>query len=170
MLDNIMKFTYFKASINKYTFKVPKIKEWVEDHCRGKHILNLFAGPTRLHGCIEYSNDIDETIPSSSHMDALDYVNLMINNDVKFDIILLDPPYSYRKSMEFYNGHKNSRFKQILDLLPSILKEDGKIITFGYHASQMGKSREFKLDELLIVDHSGAIHTTLSCVESRINQ
>jgi hypothetical protein len=163
------KFTYFKASINCYTFKVPKIRAWVEAQCKGGHVLNLFAGPTRLDGCNEIDNDVDTSMDTLFHMDALDLLKHLISTKCeKFDVVLLDPPYSYRKSMEFYNGHLNSKFKQVLDLVPEILAPNGKVICFGYHASQMGKTRGFYVDEILNVDHSGAMHTTIACVEKRI--
>lgn len=172
MSENIPKFSYFKAPINCYTFKVPKIKAWVESQCKGLYVLNLFCGPTKLEGCIEIRNDGNLKIDAEYHMDALDLLRFLVTNKdsirKKFDVVLCDPPYSYRKSMEYYEGHRNSRFKQCLDLIPEILAPDGKVICFGYHASQMGKSRGFYVDEILVVDHSGAMHSTLACVEKRI--
>jgi 23S rRNA G2069 N7-methylase RlmK/C1962 C5-methylase RlmI len=43
-------------------------------------------------------------------IDALDCSKQLMERGELFDVILLDPPYSYRKSMELYSGHKNSRF------------------------------------------------------------
>lgn len=164
-----IKFTRLCQPLNKFTFKAPKVKKWVEEHCNEKYVLNLFAGPTRLNGCIEeITNDLDVTIPAIYHKDALDLVKLLVSLHDCYDVIVLDPPYSYRKSMELYNGHLNSRFKLILDEIPKILTGDGIVITFGYHASVMSKCRGFKVNEILLIDHSGAQHTTIACVESRI--
>ena len=52
-------FTYLRQPLNRYTFKAPKTRAWVEEQCKGKCVLNLFAGPTRLNGCMEVANDID---------------------------------------------------------------------------------------------------------------
>jgi 23S rRNA G2069 N7-methylase RlmK/C1962 C5-methylase RlmI len=110
-------FTYLRQPLNRYTFKAPKTMAWVEEHCKGKYVLNLFAGPTRLNGCIEVANDIDPNVPNTLfRMDALDCSKYFRERGELFDVILLDPPYSYRKSMELCNGHKNSRFKQLLDV------------------------------------------------------
>ena len=165
-----IKFTYMKVPLRRYTFEVPKIKEWVEEQCRGKLVLNLFAGLTRLSGCNEITNDLNENFNTMHSSDALDLVRtwISVNTNYKVDVMLIDPPYSYRKSMEMYNGHKASRFKQLLDEIPKILQPDGKVIVFGYHASNMGKIRGFKLQELLILDHSGSQHSTLATVEVRI--
>lgn len=161
-----------KQPLNKYTFKAPKIHKWVQDHCRDKGVLNLFAGPTFIGECREIRNDMDNSIPALYHMDALDLVRQEIKENLaeyeKYDVIIIDPPYSYRKSMELYNGHRNSRFKLLLDELPKILRKDGKVVIFGYCASYMGRSRGFKIDEILVIDHSGAQHATLAVVESRI--
>ena len=165
-----MKLTYLKTPLNKYTFKSVKIREWLNIHCKGKVVLNLFCGITFIKSCTEIRNDIDNNIPALYHKDALDLVRLGSKELGKFDVVLIDPPYSYRKSMELYNGHKNSRFKQLLDEIPKILKQDGKVIIFGYCASYMGKIRGFKIDEILVIDHSGAQHATLAVVESRMNE
>ena len=167
--NNII-FSYMKQPLNKYTFKAPQVKKWIEEHCKDKLVLNLFAGPTRLLGCTEITNDLDESFGTMHNSDALDLVIRWIRTNPKYevDVIILDPPYSYRKSMELYNGHRNSRFKRLLDIIPIILKPYGKVITFGYHASVMGKNRGFRVKEILIVYHSGAQHSTLATVEERI--
>jgi hypothetical protein len=69
--------------------------------------------------------------------------------------------------MEYYNGHWASRFKCVLDAAAKLLAPDGKVICFGYHASQMGESRGFFVQEIVLFDHSGAMHTTIACVEMR---
>ena len=162
-------FTYLRQPLNRYTFKAPKTRAWVEEHCKGKCVLNLFAGPTRLNGCIEIANDIDPNVPSTLFsMDALDCAKRLIELGELYDVILLDPPYSYRKSMELYNGHKNSRFKQLLDVLPDILTPLGWVITFGYHSRVMGASRGFRIREICLISHGGAQHDTIASVEERI--
>jgi hypothetical protein len=68
--------------------------------------------------------------------------------------------------MEMYRGHYTSRFKLIADEIPQILKEDGKVISFGYHTTFMGKKRGFQLDKLCVFAHSGAQHATIGIIES----
>ncbi len=162
-------FTFLRQPLNRYTFKAPKTKAWVEEQCKGKYVLNLFAGPTRLNGCIEVANDMDPNVPSTLFsMDALDCAKRLKEKGELFDVILLDPPYSYRKSMELYNGHKNSHFKQLLDVLPGILTPSGWVITFGYHSRVMGTNRGFSLREICLISHGGAQHDTIATVEERI--
>lgn len=170
-----MQFTYLKQPLNKYTFKAPKTKEWVENHCFGDNILNLFAGETQLTMLPHQKEtrvDADSTLKHLDYCsDALDFVKIAKEKGMKWDTILLDPPYAYRKSMECYKGNViASRFKQLLDLIPNILTEEGRVITFGYHSVAMSKKRGFKIRELCLISHGGAQHDTIVTIEERINQ
>jgi hypothetical protein len=161
-----MKFTYLKQPLNKYTFKSPKIKEWVESRCKG-NVLNLFAGKIKLK-VKEIRNDIDKTMIAHSYKDAYNFVKEWIG--IKFDTILLDPPYAYRKAMELYNGNYTSKFNLIKEELPRILNANGIIIVFGYHSVFMGKKRGFETKEICLINHGGAQHDTIAIVEGRINE
>ena len=152
-----------RTNLRRYTFESPKIKEWVESRSHGK-VLNLFAGKVLLN-LDELRNDIDPEMKVDYNMDALEFVKIW--DTFEFDTIILDPPYSYRKSMEMYNGHLNSKFKLIADEIPRILKKDGVVISFGYHSTFMGKVRDFKLKELCVFAHGGAQHCTIGIVEGR---
>ena len=164
------KFTYLQQPLNRITFKAPKTKAWVEGQCQGKKILNLFAGPTRLKGCEEITNDINPALPADYHLDALDCIGLLASQKLLVDVVLLDGPYSYRKSMEKYNGYgiKNSRFKRVLDVISLILVPDGWVITFGYQGNVMSKKRGFAIREICLISHGGAQHDTIATVEERI--
>jgi len=163
-------YTYIRQPLRRYTFESNGIKVWVQWHCCGKKVLNLFAGPTRLDNCNEVTNDLDALLKTTYHMDALDCVKMLAKEGETFDVVLLDPPYSYRKSMEMYHGNQNSRFKQILDVIPKILTAKGKVITFGYHSRVLSGKRGFYTRELCIISHGGAQHDTLVAVEERINE
>lgn len=154
-------FDYIKCPLNKYTFKVKPIREWVEAECIGK-TLNLFAGYTKLN-IDEVRNDLDPEALADYRMDALELVRTWSGE--KFNTILLDPPYAYRKSMEMYKGIICSPFKQLKDEIPRILCDGGKIITFGYHSNTMGKGRGFDVYKIALFSHGGAIHDTIASVE-----
>jgi DNA-binding PadR family transcriptional regulator len=61
-------------------------------------------------------------------MDALDCVKYLRAKGKKFDVVVLDPPYSYRKSMELYKGHRTSSG---YDLLTYIHDKYGFILSSG---------------------------------------
>ena len=150
------------TNLRRYTFESPKIKEWVENNAYGS-VLNLFAGETLLD-LNETRVDIDQYMISHYCRDALDFVGKW--NGTNFDTIILDPPYSYRKAMEMYKGNYSSRFKRIADKIPEILKPGGRVISFGYHSTFMGKKRGFSLKKLCVFAHGGAQHCTIGIIEA----
>lgn len=158
-----MKFTYMKTPLYRYTFKNKKIRKWVEEHVEGR-VLNLFAGKYRLQ-CDEVRNDVRVDMPADYHMDALDFVKRF--DGPKFNTILLDPPYAYRKSMEMYDGAVSSPFQAIKNNLERIIKPHGLVITFGYHSNVMGKNRGYVQEHILLMSHGGAIHDTIAVIERK---
>jgi hypothetical protein len=158
-------FTYLKVPLHKMTFSARPIREWVIAHCQDP-TLNLFAGQTLLEGVDETRNDIRLEMPGDYHVDALQFVVTCAGR--LFRTVILDPPYSYRKSMELYGSAISSPFNAIKDQLPHIMTPDGKVITFGYHSVSMGRQRGFVQQEILLMSHGGAIHDTIAVVERRI--
>lgn len=155
------------TNLRRYTFENKKMKKWVEDNSHGK-VLNLFAGKTLLD-LDEIRNDIDPNADTNYNYDALEFV---INwkeakPNKKFNTVILDPPYSYRKAMEMYEGRYTSKFKQIADILPKIVTRKASIISFGYHSSFLGKKRGYDLHKMCIFAHGGAQHCTIAIVEKK---
>ena len=154
-------FEHIRCPLHRYTFSVAPIRHWVEDTCEGR-VLNLFAGHTTLN-VVEIRNDLDPAMPADYHMDALALLRAWQGE--KFQTILLDPPYAYRKSMEMYKGIVCSPFRQLKDEISRCLYPGGKVITFGYHSIVMGKQRQFRLEKITLFSHGGAIHDTIASVE-----
>jgi len=150
-----------KTTLNRFTFSNKRILRWVEQNYEAP-VLNLFAGKTLL-SCKEIRNDINEKMTADFHMDALKFIKTWKGK--KFSTVLLDPPYSYRKSMEMYEGKVMSPFNSLKNNIPNILEKNGIVITFGYHSISMGKKRGFSQEHLLVISHGGAIHDTLAIIE-----
>lgn len=161
VLPAVPLFDYIKCPLSRWTFSIKPIREWTEKTCEGK-TLNLFAGRTKLN-IDEIRNDLDDEALADYHKDALQFVKEW--DGERFDTVLLDPPYAYRKSMEMYKGIKASPFRQLKDELPRILKPNGIVITFGYHSNTMGKNRGFGVERIALFSHGGAIHDTIASVE-----
>ena len=157
-----------KTPLWKYTFSNKRIREWVEANVEGE-VLNLFAGTTLLD-CNEIRNDLRDDMPADYHMDALACVNYFTREEscTKFGTVLLDPPYSYRKSMTKYEGAVSSAFNQVKNVIPKILVRNGIVITFGYHSNVMGATRSFEQEHILLMSHGGAIHDTIGVIERRV--
>ncbi len=135
-------------------------------------VLNLFAGETNLK-CNEIRNDIREEMLADFHFDALKFVeywkyHVNAGNKTRFDSVVLDPPYSYRKSMEMYDGAIASTFTHMINVLPDIMVPHGNVITLGYQSNVMGKGRGFEPEHILLMSHGGAIHDTIVVSERRM--
>jgi hypothetical protein len=154
-------FEHIRCPLHRYTFQKKPIREWVERTAEGP-VLNLFAGKTRL-ALNEVRNDIDPEMPADYHLDALAFLHNW--EGPLFRTILLDPPYAFRKSMELYNGHICSPFRQLKDAAVNCLEPGGLVITFGYHSIVMGTLRRFTLERLALFSHGGAIHDTIAAAE-----
>jgi len=131
----------------------------VEKACVG-NVLNLFAGTTKLN-IDEYRIDINKDAVADEYIDAYDYVK---NCNKRYDTVLLDPPYAYRKAIEMYNGNYSSKFKLIADELTRITD---RVVSFGYHSAFMGKVRCYRLEEICVFAHGGAQHCTMAIIETR---
>jgi len=162
-------FTYLKQNPRRYTFEMPKVARWVLENVNGENILNLFAGRTRLFNELnEIRVDIDKNVNPNYCMDAFEYIQLAVEQNLLFDTIILDPPYSYRKSMEKYGGRIVSKFRKIKDELPNLCKFGTRVITFGYQSVSMGKNRGFEVEHICVISHGGAYHDTIATIEKYI--
>lgn len=160
-----MKMDYLTQPPKKWTFEQPKLKKWVEDRCKGK-VLNLFAGKTRLN-VDEFRVDSNAEWNPDILIDALEFVQ---TTDMKFDTIILDPPYSLRKSYEKYNGHYiGSNWTRIRRAIPRICNDGAIVISFGYNSQGMSKSLGFEKIEVCVVCHNGDRNDTIVTVERKIS-
>jgi len=160
MLD----FTYLSQPPKRYTFQQPKLKEWTEKWCKGK-VLNLFAGITKLN-VDEFRVDMDKNVPADWYGDAFEFVK---TTDLKFDTIVLDPPYNLRKSREKYGSRYIGSFTKIKNELSRILNDGGLIIHYGYDSVGMSKSRGFEKIAICLVCHNGDHNDTICLVERKVN-
>lgn len=162
MRKKLIDFTYLTQPPKRYTFQQPKLKEWVEKWCQGK-VLNLFAGITKLD-VDEYRVDLDPEVNPDYCGDAYEFVT---TTDMKFDTIVLDPPFNQRKSREKYCGRYIGSFTKIKNELSKILNPNGRVLHFGYDTVGMSKSRGFRKIAICLVCHNGDHNDTLCLVEEK---
>jgi hypothetical protein len=163
-----MRFTYLEQPPKRYTFEQPKLKAWVEKQCRGK-VLNLFAGKTTLT-VNETRNDMDPNTPAQYHMPADEFCKMAIEKGMKFDTVILDPPYNLRKSREKYNGRYFGSFTVIKRMIPDILNPNGRVITLGYDTTGIGCKRGLVKIAVCVVNHKGDHNDTICLVEKKVAQ
>jgi len=155
-----IEFTYLSQPPKKWTFEQPKLKLWIEKWSKGK-VLNLFAGKTKLN-LDEYRIDLSDEFEPDYLGDAFEFVK---TTKMKFDTIILDPPYNLRKSREKYNGVYIGSLTKIKNELPRILNKNGLIISLGYSSTGMSKSRGFEKIAICLICHNGDHNDTICLVE-----
>lgn len=160
-----MKMFYLLQPPKKWTFEQPKLKRFVEKNCKGK-VLNLFAGKTKLN-VDEFRVDVSNEFNPDYIGDAYEFVT---TTKMKFDTIIIDPPYNLRKSREKYNGKYIGSFTKIKNELEKILNENGIIIILGYDSVGMSKSRGFKKIAICLICHSGDHNDTICVVEKKVSK
>lgn len=161
-----LSFVYFTQPPKRYTFEMPLLKKWIENNCKGK-VLNLFAGKVKLNAN-EIRVDIDKNMPADYYMDAYEFVLFAIKNKMKFDTIILDPPYSLRKSREKYEGRWIGKLTKIKNLLPEILNPNGIVISLGYSSVGMSKKRGFRKLAICLICHQGDHDDTIATIDAFI--
>jgi len=158
-------FTYLNQPPRRYTFQAPKVREWTEKWCKGK-VLNIFAGMTKLN-VDEIRNDIDPNCPADYHLDAYELVMKFISENKKFDTIILDSPWNYRKAREKYGGRYIGRLTKMKNELSKILNDNGRTISWGYDTVGMSKSRGFSKIAICLVCQNGDHNDFMGLVEEK---
>ena len=163
MNDKEIIMEYMLQPPKKWTFEQPKLKKWIEKHCKGK-VLNLFAGKTKLN-VDEFRVDSNPEFSPDLVCDALDFLE---TTEMRFDTIILDPPYSLRKSYEKYQGHYiGSGWTKIRRAIPNVCNENCIIISLGYNSQGMSRTLGFKKVAILLICHSGDYNDTIVTVERK---
>ncbi len=160
-----IKLSYYRSFPNKYTFRMRKVKKWVENALEGR-VLNLYAGPTKLDYENIVSNDIDEAFSPDYAMDAAVFTAFWKQSGSgPFDTVILDPPYSERKAMQKYGRGTRSTFQAVKASILDILSPRGVVITFGYTSVCMGKQKGFVTERVALICHGGSINDTIGVAE-----
>ena len=162
-----MIMTYLRQPPKRYTFEQPKLKAWVEHWCNDGLTLNLFAGKVELN-VDEVRVDVDCEMPADYHMDAYEFVERDVKLRVKYNTVVLDPPYNIRKAIEKYEGRWIGKLTKIKNLLPDLLEYNGRVITLGYDTVGMSASRGFEKLAVCVICHSGDHNDTLAVVERKV--
>ena len=161
-----MKFEYLTQPPKRYTFQQPKLKKFVEDWSFGK-VLNLFAGKTKLD-LDETRVDIDKEMNAEYFMDVREFVSFAKSKGMIFDTVILDPPYTWRKAKEKYNGNMIGQYPRLKTELLEILSSKARIISLGWDTVGMSKSRGAEKIAVCVICHNGDHRDTLCLVEQLI--
>ena len=172
-MENTIKINKVWAMPNKNTFSIKPIQELLKKYIKPEILsIDAFANSSKIAAI---TNDIDTQYDTDYNLDALEFYKLFDNNSV--DIVLYDPPYSSRQVSEVYR-----KFNKTVDLettsskywrlqkdeIARILKPHGKCISFSWNSNGIGKCRNFKPLEILLVAHGGHHNDTIVTVEEKL--
>lgn len=156
---------------NADTFSVKPIGNFVSRYLHGVSI-DPFA---RNCGLATYTNDLSPDTSAQYHMDAADFLEMLVEKGVEADVVIFDPPYSSQQVKEVYNGigrhfgkDDNAnviRWKKERDLILRLCRQGSQVLSFGWNSNGMGVGRGFEAEEILLIQHGGAHNDTICMVE-----
>ncbi len=157
------------AMPNSRTFEIKPIKELIINEMTNGLWIDPFANNNKF---ANITNDLNPQYETNYHMDALDFLKMF--EDSSIDGILYDPPYSPRQVSECYNdvGYnvtwdttKASFWGNHKREISRIVKQGGKVITFGWNSGGIGMKNGFQIKRILLVPHGGWHNDTICTVE-----
>jgi DNA modification methylase len=113
--------------------------------------------------------------PTKLHLNALDFLKIFTDNTV--DMVLYDPPYSFRQVSECYKkldltvtakDTSNAFFANFKKEIARVVKKDGIVISCGWNSNGIGKKLGFEQQEILLVAHGSNHNDTIVTVERKI--
>lgn len=160
------------AMPNRHTFSIKPIGELISRYVEGKEmIIDPFANQARI---AHVTNDLDTQYDTDYNLDAMEFLKMF--DDESVDMVLYDPPYTVRQVSECYKkmGYavnmqttQASYWSKQKEVIKRIVKPNGIVISFGYNSNGVGKTRGFKIEEILLVPHGGPHHDTIVTVEKK---
>jgi len=157
------------------TFDVPPIAGFVQKYLlRSQVSIDPFARNKRW---ATYTNDLNPNTAAEHHMEAADFLRMLLADGVRADLVIFDPPYNPSQAKECYEGMglKNTLksaqsggvWSEEKDVAAQVLTDDGVFLWFGWNTCGMGVGRGFRIEEVLIVSHGRGKNDTLCMAETR---
>ena len=160
---------------NKNTFSIKPIKEFVKSYLE----VSLVSIDPFARDCewFTYSNDLNPDTKAKYHLDAIDFLKLINEQEIKADLLVFDPPYSVRAVAECYKGigrtvtqedTQSSFYSNIKNEIMKIVKKNGYVLSFGWNSGGIGKTRGFEIIEIMLVSHGGCHNDTICVAERKV--
>src|SRR5882757_8933492 len=146
------------------TFKMKPVADLLTRYWNVDFIsVDPFARASKL---ATFTNDFDIAQPTQYHLDALDFALGLLLIAPAINLVLFDPPYSYRQVRELYAASKRAwtqhdqqqvgRWSKVKDALTAATAPNAIVISFGWNTTGFGKSRGFTPIEYLVIGHGSA--------------
>ena len=170
----MVEYSRIFAMPNSETFKIKPIGEFVNKYTQGAEVIvDPFARDSQI-GTI--TNDLNPKTSAQHHMEAREFLTMLVDQRCQADVVLYDPPYSPTQIAECYNASgltaqmvdtQNATLKsRCMGFIDSILKPGGVLLSFGWNS--MGMGIKYPHLEVMMVYHGGAHNDTI-CVAQKKN-
>ena len=155
---------------NSNTFEIPVIRDLVQGYLAKSTVsVDPFARNKRW---ATHTNDLNPKTEAEHHLEAREFLQLLVNQKVQADFVLFDPPYSPRQISECYTaagltaGMKETQnaalYKGCRDRINLIALPGCVALCFGCNSCGMGG--RWGIEEILLVAHGGAHNDTICTV------
>lgn len=156
------------------TFDCPPIGEFVKRYlAQSQESIDPFARNKRW---AKYTNDLNPETQAEYHMKADKFLSMLIEQKVKADLIIFDPPYSLSQAQEVYAKFGEQQFSQAdaqnvgawqseKKLCNKLLQPGGVFLHFGWHSNGLGKKYHCRIIEILLVAHGHSHNDTICLAE-----
>lgn len=157
------------------TFDVPSINGFVKKYLLKSSVsIDPFARNKRW---ATYTNDLNPETAAEWHMEAVDFMNMLLKKGVQADLGIFDPPYSLTQVAKSYNdiglkfkGDENPSggFPLVKDAFAKLLVPGAVCLSFGWNSVGIGKKRRFDVEEIMLVCHGGCRNDTICMAERKL--
>ena len=164
-------FTRAWAMPNANTFSVKPIGDLVRRYLHGVSV-DPFARDCRL---ATYTNDLNPQTTAQYHMNAVEFLEKLVSEGVKADVVIFDPPYSPSQISECYaaagkkagmvDTQNAALYAKCRTAIKKICGQGSLVLSFGWNSCGMGPGWE--PEEILLVAH-GAAHNDTICMVERL--
>jgi hypothetical protein len=170
-----MKFSRFWGMPTKDTFDCKPIGNFIKQYLTNASTsIDPFA---RNKKWATYTNDLNPNTIAEYHLDSIDFLQMLVDKQIKVDLVIFDPPFSPRQIKECYDeiGLKmekmdafRTHWKPERDLIDKLLINNGIVLSCGWNSIGMGNKRFYKIEEILLVCHGPGHNDTICIAERKI--
>lgn len=161
---------------NADTFTVPPMGEMVKRYLSEARVsVDPFARNKRW---ATHTNDINPNTEAEHHMEAREFMGMLVAQGVVADLVIFDPPYSPRQVAEVYSEigltatmkdtQTANMKKECRNLIRKLCRPDSVVLSFGWNSVGMGNG--FVTEEILMVCHGGDHNDTICLAERMIHK
>lgn len=124
-----------------------------------------------------FTNDLNPETLAEYHLEAADFLEVLVGKGITADLVIFDPPYSVTQVSRSYNeiglvfkGSENPTggFPKVRKLISRILEENGVCLSFGWNSCGIGKVLGFEQTEIVLVCHGGNSNDTICVAERKL--